>query len=147
MLKKLNVDEKLAQLPKFLEKLPDVLVVFQFGSYGTEYQMGHSDIDFAILFDHKLSLAEEIRILDDLANYLGTERVDLVNLNKAPITIQFRAISTGKILYEKDYYTTCDYIEYVLKVYQDYAIDLHYFYKEYDQALKEAYGYGGQGED
>ncbi len=45
---------------------------------------------------------------------------------------QFRALSEGKIIYEKDYLTTCDYIEKVIGLYQDYAIDLHYFYLEYD---------------
>lgn len=78
----------------------------------------------------------------DCYSWIRTDRVDLVNLNKAPITLQFRAISEGRIIFEKDYVTTCDFVERVIGRYQDYAIDLHYYYKEYDIALKEAYANG-----
>jgi len=51
----------------------------------------------------------------------------------------FRAVSEGRIVYEKDFIATCDYIESVMGLYQDYSIDLNHFYREYDEALKEAY--------
>ena len=75
----------------------------------------------------------------NISEFIGTDRVDLVNLNKAPLNLQFKAISEGKIIYEREYITTCDYIEKVIDLYQDYAIDLNYFYQEYDEALREAY--------
>ena len=77
--------------------------------------------------------------LSRLSDVLGTDCVDLVNLNKAPVNIQFKAVSEGKLIYERDYITTCDYVEKVVGIYQDYAIDLENFYREYDEALKEAY--------
>ncbi len=136
----LKIDKKLASLPAFFAAIPEVLAVFLFGSYGTENQTVCSDIDFAVYFNRIIDMSEEMAFLSRLSDVLGTERVDLVNLNKAPINIQFKAISENKIIYEKDYLTTCDYIEKVIGLYQDYAIDLHYFYLEYDQALREAYG-------
>lgn len=69
-------------------------------SYGTEYQTALSDIDFAVLFDKKLGIAEEAAFLSRLSEILGTDRVDLVNLNKTPLNLQFRAISEGNIIYE-----------------------------------------------
>ncbi|WP_227762725.1 type VII toxin-antitoxin system MntA family adenylyltransferase antitoxin [Zhaonella formicivorans] len=139
MTKKLELDEKLQNLPAFFSEIPAVLAVFLFGSYGTEKQTVLSDIDFAVFFNKNIGLSEEMAILAKLSAFLGTDRVDLVNLNKAPLSIQFRAIVEGKIIYEKDYIATCDYIEKVIGQYQDYAIDLHCFYEEYDQAVKEAY--------
>jgi len=109
-----------------------------FGSYGTEYQTAHSDIDFAVLFDKRIGIKEEAGLLAKLSSYLETDKVDLVNINKAPLSFQFRIIQEGKIIYEKDYITTCDFAERVTDLYQDYAIDLNYYYKEYDEALKEA---------
>jgi len=44
-----------------------------------------------------------------------------------------------EVVYEKDFIATCDYIESVMGLYQDYSIDLNHFYREYDEALKEAY--------
>jgi len=118
------------------------MTVFLFGSYGTENQTALSDIDFAVYFNRRMDLSEELTFLSKLSDVLETDRVDLVNLNKAPVNIQFRAVSEGKIIYEKDYIATCDYIEKVIGLYQDYAIDLINFYREYDEALKEAYSGG-----
>ncbi len=143
MTEMLQVDEKIKNLPVYFSGLPEVLIAFLFGSYGTENQTTLSDIDFAVLFNKKLGLREEAVFLAKLSDFLGTDRVDLVNLNKAPLNLQFRAVSEGKIIYERDYITTCDFIEKVIDLYQDYAIDLNYYYKEYDQALKEAYSNGG----
>ncbi|MDA8233215.1 MAG: nucleotidyltransferase domain-containing protein [Clostridia bacterium] len=138
----LKLDEKLLSLPGFFVSIPEVMAVILFGSYGTENQTPLSDIDFAVLFNKEQNLSEEMVFLSKLSDALGTDRVDLVNLNKAPINIQFKAISQGKIIYERDYVSTCDYIEKVINFYQDYAIDLHNFYREYDEALKEAYSGG-----
>ncbi|HHU33472.1 MAG: type VII toxin-antitoxin system MntA family adenylyltransferase antitoxin [Zhaonellaceae bacterium] len=135
----LQLDDKLAHLPVFFSREPSIQAVFLFGSYGTEAQTPSSDIDFAVLFKTKVSLADELELQGKLSEVLGTDRVDLVNLRKAPLRLQFRAISQGRLLYEKDYVTTCDYVEHVIKYYQDYAIDLAVFYQEYDQSLKEAY--------
>lgn len=134
----LRLNDKIKNMPNFFSGLPEVQTVFLFGSYGTENQTVLSDIDFAVVFDKKLSLREEAAFLANLSDYLGTDRVDLVNLNKAPLNLQFRAVSEGEIIYERDYINTCDYIEIVIDLYQDYAIDLNYYYKEYDEALKEA---------
>ncbi len=143
MLKILQLDEKINLLPDFFSKRPGVMAVFLFGSYGTEYQTEHSDIDFAVLSDPCLDIGAEAEVLVGLTDILGTDRVDLVNLNKAPLNLQFRVVQTGRIIYEKDYITTCDFIERVADRYQDYAIDLHYFYQEYDKALKEVCSNGG----
>lgn len=138
----LKLDQQLKKLPVFLAGIPEVLTAFIFGSYGTSNQTALSDIDFAVLFNKKLELKDEAGFLLSLSQFLGTDRVELVNLNKAPLTLQFRAISQGKIVYERDYITTCDFLEKVADLYQDYVIDLNYYYKEYDEALKEAYGNG-----
>jgi len=135
----LNVDKELQKLPAFFASIPEVMTVFLFGSYGTENQTALSDIDFAVYFNKTYYLAEEMTFLSKLSDVLKTDRVDMVNLNKAPLNIQFKAVSEGKIIYERDYITTCDYVEKVIGLYQDYAIDLENFYREYDQALKEAY--------
>jgi len=138
----LKLDEKINKLSTLFSKTPEIQAVFLFGSYGTGNQTDLSDIDFAVLFDRRLDLTQEAACLANLSEFLGTDRVDLVNLNKAPLNLQFKAISEGKIIYEREYITTCDYIEKVIDLYQDYAIDLNYFYQEYDEALQEAYTNG-----
>ena len=55
-----------------------------------------------------------MKVWDDLSRILNFENVDLVNLNKAPVMIQFRSLG-GKIIYERDYYEVYDYMEKVLR--------------------------------
>jgi len=135
----LELDDKLHALSELFNKLPQVQTVFLFGSYGTEYQTPLSDVDFAIMFSENISMAEEAALLNKLSIAMDTDRVDLVNLNKAPLTLQFTAIAEGKIIYEQDYIATCDFVEKVIKHYHDYAITLNKFYRDYDQSFKEAY--------
>ncbi len=112
---------------------------FLFGSYTTSYFTSMSDIDFAILFKRIIGIKEECEILADISELLETEKIDLVNLNKAPLNLQIKVISEGILLYERDFIRTSDFIEKVLKYYSDYEITLKKFYKEYDEALREAY--------
>lgn len=142
MFQNLNIEDKLSSLNEFFAALPDVQTVYLFGSYGTEYQTPDSDIDFAILFSRDININEEAVLLNELSIVLDTDRVDLLNLNKAPLRLQFAAIADGRIIHEKDYLTTCDYTERVISLYQDYSITLSKFYKDYDASLREAYGDG-----
>lgn len=120
MLKKITPAEEEKLIGFFKTMKPAVIMASLIGSYGTDYQRSDSDIDFAILFEKKIGLFEEMKVLKELSEILSYEDVDLVNLNNAPITLQFRAIE-GEILYEKDFRQVSDYMEKVFRIYGDYA--------------------------
>lgn len=105
------------------------------GSYGTEYQREDSDIDFAILFDRDIDDLEETKFACDIIEVLNIENIDTINLRKAPITLQFKAIKDGRNLYEADYIKVCDYIEYVIGNYGDKKYYLDKFERDYFVAL------------
>ncbi len=135
----------IVKLQKALSSRDDVAAAYLFGSYGTEYETEYSDIDLGIIFlpginaDFKRELELEVA----LSLALGTDRLDVVNLNKAPIQLRYRAISEGRLIYEADYISTSDFIEKTLKYYLDYAYYLKSFFRERNKALKEAYTGGG----
>ena len=129
MLKKISARERKRLIEFFRSTKPAVIMASLFGSYGTDYQRSDSDIDFALLFEKKPGLLEEMKILKELSAILSYENVDLVNLNDAPITLQFRAIE-GDILYEKDPIQVSDYMEKVFNIYGDYAPVLRNFDRE-----------------
>ena len=122
-----RLDEQ--NLIEYFRGKKNVVLAIIFGSYGTEFQREDSDIDFAILFDERLDMLQEMKVLDDLSRILNFENVDLVNVNKAPVMIQFRSLG-GKIIYERDYYEVCDYMEKVFKLYADFAPKMHAFDKD-----------------
>ncbi|MBZ4687495.1 MAG: putative nucleotidyltransferase [Clostridiales bacterium] len=139
-----KVEEITTKIILFFKKHKDVAAVFLFGSFGTEYQTEYSDIDLGILFlpDTKVGLKEELELDAALSLALGTNKIDLVNLNKTPIQLCYRAITDGDLIYEGDYVATSNFLEKTYRNYLDYAYDLKVFEQERSKALKEAYRNG-----
>ncbi|WP_028308091.1 type VII toxin-antitoxin system MntA family adenylyltransferase antitoxin [Desulfitibacter alkalitolerans] len=106
------------KLKSYFKNRSDVVLAILFGSHGTEFQRNDSDIDFAILFDNKISMMEEMKILDELSGILSFENIDLLNLNKASVIMKFEALS-GQIIYERDFDEISDFMEKVFKTYGD----------------------------
>lgn len=135
----LQLDKRIVGLAGLFETMPEVQTVFLFGSYGTVYQTPLSDIDFAVYYNREQTLKDEAALLNRLAIALDTDHVDLVNLNKAHLVLRFRVINEGRIVFERSSVATCDFIESVIRYYQDFAITMNNFYRDYDDSLREAY--------
>lgn len=80
-----------------------VIAAYLFGSCHTGRMTPLSDIDIAILFDEKLSSQEiesmENEIYIKLTNVLGTDEVDLIVLNRAPLSVKFGVLKDKEIIY------------------------------------------------
>lgn len=124
---------------KFFQSRLGIAAVYLFGSFGTEFEHPQSDIDLGVVFTHSVTLKEELELDAALSLYIRHDRIDLVNLNRAPISLQFRALKEGMLVYEGDYSKHSDFIEYVIKTYPDYAVKYAIFANDYEQALKEEY--------
>ena len=130
----------LSDLREYFSKKPDIVAVYIFGSFGTEYEYPFSDLDLGIVFTHeKISLRDELKTEAELSLLLKREKVDLVNLNKAPLKLRYRAVAEGELIYEGNFAAHSDFIEHVHKRYLDYRYDLEVYQLEYEKALKEAY--------
>lgn len=131
-----------SQIIEMFSENKNILTVYQFGSYGTEFFTAHSDIDFAILFKQKPELEEEMYLQACISIKLSYEDIDLVNMNTAPLILLFNIISEGKIVYEREKDETDNFVERVIRQKHANEIRRKMFYKEYDNALKEAYANG-----
>lgn len=132
-------EKDLQPLVELFEQDKNILLVYVFGSYNTEYMTPKSDIDFAILFERDISMLEEMSLQAQISEKLKFEHIDMVNLNKVPFRFQFKVISTGKIIYELDKGLTDNYIEKVLRYYHGNQVRYQIFFEEYDRGLKEDY--------
>jgi|ADurb_Total_1013_FD_contig_41_758142_length_599_multi_5_in_0_out_0_1 predicted nucleotidyltransferase len=142
-LNKIKIEDKLPALEEFLGSRKEILAVYLFGSYGTEYQTNLSDIDLAVLVSGSVTpdLAYQLDLSAQLADIMQEEDIDVVILNTASVVMQFEVLSTGKLLFERNHELVCDFLERVLKEYGDFQFDLKQFYYDYDDALrKKAYG-------
>ena len=129
---------------EFFQSRVEIAAVYLFGSYGTEYEHPQSDIDLGVVFTRPVTLPEELALDADLSLHVSHDRIDLVNLNRSPIALQFRALREGLLIYEGDYLKHSDFIEYVIKTYPDYAVKYAVFARDYEQALKEEYDSHGR---
>ncbi|MCD6271238.1 nucleotidyltransferase domain-containing protein [bacterium] len=123
-----------------LQKL-EVEIVFLFGSTITTTQTPLSDIDIGVVFKDFKKIKSDIGkfygkifnlLLDEFK--IKEEKLDLVFLQEAPLSLQYRTITEGKILYCQNPEFLANYKEYVLKYY----FDFQPVEKEFYQSLIKA---------
>ena len=114
----------------------NILTVYIFGSYGTNYQRKDSDLDLAILFEKKPELMDQMELAGKFELELGIE-VDLINLNKVDIALKHDIITKGEKIYSKDDIKTADFKEYVFKYGPDAKISRKKIRDDYISGLKE----------
>lgn len=140
----IDIEPHLEELCAYLTQNRDIAAAYLYGSYGTAAQTPLSDVDLAILFfSHaKRDLKRVMEIESELSKICQTEDINLLVLNEAPVLIQHRVISTGRIIHERDPKTVNDFHEAVFKRYADFMPDYLTFCREYDRSLQEAYNGG-----
>ncbi len=119
----IKISEKLALR---LESL-GVGVVYLFGSEALGTTHFDSDIDVGVVLKNPKVLknaGERLKIYNkvfSVVSDLSTKRqVDTVLLQSAPLSVQFEAIRTGKILYESSPTFRADYEENLIRYYLDF---------------------------
>jgi predicted nucleotidyltransferase len=95
-----DVIRKVEGLQSYWQESGDIRLVYLFGSLAERNNA--NDIDLAILFDGKSSYDRIALIKEDLYNLLNTQRIDLIDLNRAGPVLKFDIISKGKSLYLQD---------------------------------------------
>lgn len=109
------------KISELLAGIPGVILAYLFGSQ-VEGAIGPlSDYDVAILVDQVRDItALRSRLAHELAVALGTDRVDVVILNRAPIELAYAAIAQGRVLYQRDEATRVEFEAKTMSRYGDY---------------------------
>lgn len=123
----------------FLKEDARVLTAYVFGSYGTERQTIMSDIDIAILFNGELTLFEELGYAAEVSSIFQSDKIDIINLNNAPVYLCHEIIYSGTKIFERFPEKTADFVEKVLEEHHDYEFILKKYREDYEQGLKEEY--------
>lgn len=112
-------------LPKanyFLENYPKVIFAYLFGSLAKDKITPLSDIDLALYLKKGVNFTKEkMFILNELINILGTEEIDLVILNIAPLTLKARIVGNKKVLVDKDPFLRHSFESLILRKYFDFS--------------------------
>ena len=116
----------LKRLPELLSTT-DALLVYLFGSL-TEGTIGN-DVDLAILTENEPPYS----FRDELITFLGTERLDIVDLNRASPAFCFDIIRSGQLLYAVDEEMQLQFELGVVRQYHDTA----YLRQKQEEGLKK----------
>lgn len=109
--------------PKFRDAFDErVKFAYLFGSRGRGTHTRRSDIDIAIYLrndcDYTMAKLEFAGAVMDL---LGTDHVDMVILNTAPLPLAARVIRDGEVLAERDPFARHRYESLILREYFDFS--------------------------
>lgn len=117
-----NILEILPKANYFLENYQKVIFAYLFGSLARDKVLPLSDIDIAIYLKEGADFSQEkMTILRNLMDILGTEEIDLVLLNIAPLTLKARIVGNKKILVDKDPFLRHSFESLVLREYFDFS--------------------------
>jgi len=132
------IKERLEDLSQSLASLSQqISAVLLFGSLARERETPLSDVDLAVLYSKHLREDElgkvHSHVHDIIADLLSTDDIDLINLNIAPLTMQYGAIKQAKILVLNNKAEYIDFWDKTVKYYLDFKPLLD----ECNQALLE----------
>ncbi len=126
-------DDILSKLKNYFSE-KGFLLVYLFGSQAGENIGPLSDFDIAILSIESPEPELIYTFVHNFSKILGTNRIDVVSLNHAPVELQFRIIRQGVILYQKSNYIRVEFEANTLSRYFDF---LPILLRQRDEILME----------
>ncbi|HOJ93528.1 MAG TPA: nucleotidyltransferase domain-containing protein [Dictyoglomaceae bacterium] len=124
-------------MKNIIPKLKDlkIALLYLFGSsvLGTERE--DSDVDIGVVFLDDNILKDSLKVYNALYEILSPifpeKELDIVFLDRAPLTLKFEVVTTGRVIYKISEDYDCNYKEKVVKEY----IDFKPLLDEQDQEL------------
>ena len=106
-------------ISRVLARYPAVQAAYLFGSHARGTAHKHSDIDVALI--GPAAQLDPIR-LDILADFVaeGLDRIDLVLLDGAALTLQFEAVSPNCLAYARDDFDVGSFFSRTIREYFDF---------------------------
>jgi len=105
----------------YLKSRKDIQFAYLFGSFAKDRVTLLSDIDIAVyLIGDDLS-GKRMEILGDLIDILKTDKVDLVILNTAPLTLRMKILQNKRLLADNAPFVRHTYESMTIRTYFDYS--------------------------
>lgn len=111
------------EVKEFLQKQDHVKLAYLFGSIALQKAGKLSDVDLAVFLDESLDKKEKFRIklrlIADLEDILKIDRLDLVIMNDAPLSLNFEIIKANYPLFIRNKDLKVDLEQYIMSRYLD----------------------------
>ena len=96
-----NIHEKIDSLAGLLMENENIIFAYLFGSLSKGGFHPLSDIDLA-LYIKRVKTLDYLKLFGEISETLGTDEIDLVILNNAPLSLAGRILQARKILTDKN---------------------------------------------
>ncbi len=118
-----SVEEKLDDLIDFLQSHKYIVFAYLFGSVAKGKGGKLSDLDLAVFMDESLNKREkfdlQLKLISEMTSILKTDKVDLVVMNDAPLSLNYEIIKANCPMFVKDRGEKIDFEHKVLSKYLD----------------------------
>jgi predicted nucleotidyltransferase len=120
-----DVDRRIEALALAWSHDPDVAALYLFGSRAAGNASTRSDVDLAVVLDERLDADERWRkrldLTGDASRRLGTDAVDVIVLEDAPIVLGQRVLARGKLVHDAQPRRRAQVAERIMQRYLDEA--------------------------
>jgi predicted nucleotidyltransferase len=104
-----------------LFQYPVTQAIYLFGSWGTEHQTQHSDLDIAVLLPSEVAKHvapwEWLTLSQALASAAGVEKADLINLRQVDTVLRKEVIAANRRIWCADESATLEFEALTLSLY------------------------------
>ena len=113
--------------------VPGVLFAYLFGSQSTGRAGPLSDVDVAVYLDDPVDALETRLALTDLVSrHVGSDRVDVVVLNPAPIALAGRVVESRRVILDRDPFARHRYESSIIRQFADFRlVERRHFARRY----------------
>lgn len=95
-----NLEDRLRER---LEREPDILVAYVYGSHARGTAGPLSDVDVGVLLREDGDLfARRLDLIGAVSEVVGSVAADVVVLNEVPVALGYRVLRDGKLLFSRD---------------------------------------------
>jgi len=117
------IDMEIDKVKAFIGGEESVKVAYLFGSHARGEAGPLSDLDIAVLLDAHLEkrkcLDLRLRLINGISSILKTDKLDVVVMNNAPLSLNYNIVSKGRILYSKNDLERVKFETHILSRYLD----------------------------
>jgi predicted nucleotidyltransferase len=118
-----NIEDLVPKAIAYVESRPDILFAYLFGSIGRGSPTPLSDVDIAVYLEETSDLSgKHMEILGVLVDLLQTDEIDLVILNKAPLTLRMKILQNGRVIADHSPFLRHQYESLTMREYFDFSI-------------------------
>lgn len=131
------------RLLEFLDKQEYVKLAYLFGSVAGGKSGKLSDVDIAVFLDESLKRRDmfnlQLKLISELTSILKTDKLDLVIMNDAPLTLNYEIIKANCTILVRDEEKKIDFEHGILSSY----LDRRYYEKRWASEFLKKVAEGG----